>query len=56
MDSKYKYIQNLNDNKEQLMVNYELMDLVTFCTEAIEVAGHSLSEIDDRIMEYMNAN
>lgn len=56
MDSKYKYIQNLNDNKEQLMINYELMDLVTFCGEAIEIAGHSLSEIDDRIMEYMNEN
>ena len=56
IDSRYKYMQNLNENKEQLMVNYELMDLVTFCEDAIEVAGHSLPEINGRIMEYMNAN
>ena len=56
LDSKYKYVQNLNENKEQLMLNYELMDLVTFCGDAITSAGHSLSEIDDRVMEYINAD
>jgi 5'-3' exonuclease len=56
IDSKYKYMQNLNENKEQLMKNYELMDLITFCEDAITEAGHSLSEIDDRVMEYMNAD
>jgi 5'-3' exonuclease len=33
--SSYKYIQALNENKEQLLVNYELMDLITYCDDAI---------------------
>lgn len=35
IDSKYKYIQTLNDQKEFILRNYELMDLITYCTEAI---------------------
>lgn len=35
IDSKYKYIQALNENAEQLLLNYELMDLMTFCDDAI---------------------
>jgi len=32
---KYKYIQSLNENYEQIRQNYELMDLITFCDDAI---------------------
>ena len=32
---KYKYIQSLNENYEQIIQNYELMDLVTYCDDAI---------------------
>jgi hypothetical protein len=32
---KYKYIQALNENAEQLLTNYELMDLITYCDDAI---------------------
>lgn len=35
IDSKYKYIQTLNANKHQILINYELMDLITYCEEAI---------------------
>lgn len=35
IESKYKYIQNLNNFKEQLLVNYQLMDLKTYAEEAI---------------------
>ena len=35
IDGKYKYIQNLNENAEQLLTNVELMDLVTYCEMAI---------------------
>ena len=35
IDGKYKYIQNLNENAEQLLTNVELMDLVTYSEEAI---------------------
>ena len=32
---KYKFIQALNENAEQLPLNYELMDLISFCDDAI---------------------
>ena len=35
IEGKYKYIQSLNENAEQLLVNVELMDLVTYSEEAI---------------------
>ena len=35
IDGKYKYIQSLNENAEQLLMNVELMDLVTYSEEAI---------------------
>lgn len=35
LSGKYKYIQELNKCKDQLMLNYQLMDLVTHCEEAI---------------------
>jgi DNA polymerase-1 len=36
ISSKYKYIESLNEfGAEKLMRNYELMDLVTYCYEAI---------------------
>ena len=35
IEGKYKYIQNLNENAEQLLTNVELMDLLTYCDEAI---------------------
>ena len=35
INSNYKYIQALNENAEQILQNYELMDLIAFCDEAI---------------------
>ena len=35
ISSKYKYIQSLNENAEQILQNYELMDLMTYCDDAI---------------------
>ena len=32
---KYNYIESLNENYEQILQNYELMDLVTYCDDAI---------------------
>ena len=32
---KYKYIESLNENYEQIAQNYELMDLISFCDDAI---------------------
>ena len=35
IDSKYKYIQNLNEFGDNILTNYELMDLMTYCDDAI---------------------
>ena len=43
IDSKYKYIQALNENAEQILINYELMDLLTYCDDAI--GSDNISEI-----------
>jgi len=44
IQSKYKYIQELNNNPEQLLINYELMDLITYCDEAI--GADNLADIE----------
>jgi len=35
INKPHKYIQNLNNFGEQIMTNYELMDLPTFCEDAL---------------------
>jgi len=45
---KYKYIQELNENAEVLLKNYELMDLITYCDDAI--GADNVSEITRRMM------
>jgi DNA polymerase-1 len=47
---KYKYIQELNANCEQLLVNLELMDLITYCEEAI--GPGNVENILDKMREY----
>ena len=47
LDGKYKYIQELNQNGETLLQNYELMDLITYCDEAI--GADNLSDIEERL-------
>ena len=49
LSGKYKYIQELNKCKDQLILNYQLMDLVTHCEEALgqdncEKVNHILEE------------
>lgn len=51
--SKYKYISSLNTfGAEALMLNYQLMDLVTYCGEAI--GADSCKEIDNMLSIYLN--
>jgi 5'-3' exonuclease len=47
IDGSYKYIQELNQNAEVLLKNYELMDLITYCDDAI--GADNLSEIQERM-------
>jgi DNA polymerase-1 len=48
---KYKYIQAINEYKEQLQVNYQLMDLVTYCNDAI---GQDNCNSIDEVLKCLN--
>ena len=48
IQSRYKYIQAINDNAEQILQNYELMDLITYCDEAI--GAENVADIERRIL------
>jgi len=52
LEGKYKYIQSLNENAEQLLLNVELMDLVTYSEEAIGEKNKQV--IDLGIQEHLN--
>jgi len=54
IESKYKYIQSLNENCEQLMINFSLMDLENHCEEAI--GEDNLSDFRKNLMEYLIEN
>ena len=48
LEGKYKYIQSLNDfGVDNIMRNYELMDLVTYCEDA--VGSSNVRDINERI-------
>lgn len=51
IQSKYKYIQELNQHGETIMLNYQLMDLVTFCEDAI--GTDNLNAIDKIVEAYL---
>ena len=44
--SNYKYIQSLNSNRELLLRNFEIMDLLAFCEEAI--GKENIRDIENR--------
>ena len=50
LSGKYKYIEALNSCRDQLILNYKLMDLVTHCREAIGEAN--CHEIDQTLQLY----
>lgn len=49
--SKYKYIQELNKSKDLILLNYQLMDLLTFCEDAL--GKDNCKEIDKVLREYL---
>ena len=54
IDSHYKYIQNLNENAEQLLINYELMDIMSFCEDAL--GQETIEDINRLTLEYINGS
>ena len=51
ISGKYKYIEALNQCREQLMLNYQLMDLVTYSEEALGV--DNCKQIDETLELYL---
>ena len=51
LPGKYKYIQELNQCSDLLLLNYQLMDLVTHCGEAI--GSDNLKSIDETLQLYL---
>ena len=49
LPGKYKYIEAVNANHDQLMTNIELMDLKTYCQEAI--GRLNLIDIGNRMVQ-----
>lgn len=50
INSKYKYIQSLNKCKDLIFLNYQLMDLLSYCSDAL---GSNTNDIDRVLMEYL---
>lgn len=48
--SKLKYIKALNDSGDRIMLNYQLMDLVTFCHDAL---GENTETIKQIVKDYV---
>lgn len=48
--SKLKYIQALNASKDRILLNYQLMDLVSFCRDAL---GENTTSIDVILNSYI---
>ena len=49
IDSKYKYMQEINENPDKILRNYELMDLLTHCEDAL---GYELPNLVRRMKNY----
>ena len=47
INSTYKHIQELNANADRILQNYELMDLVTYCDDAI--GADNISKIKEMV-------
>ena len=54
IDSKYKFIQSLNENADRLLLNAELMDLVSYSEQALIEADMNLEDLSSKIQEYLN--
>jgi 5'-3' exonuclease len=48
LPGKYKYIQNLNNSGDTILLNYELMDLLTYCDTAI--GASNMAEIEEKLI------
>ena len=56
IDSIYKYIQSLNDSADRLLLNAELMDLESYCEQALLEANMNLEDLSSKIHGYLDEN
>ncbi|OUU67192.1 MAG: hypothetical protein CBC24_01700 [Candidatus Pelagibacter sp. TMED64] len=56
IDSKYKFIQSLNENADRLLLNAELMDLESYAEQAIIESGMNLEDLSSDIKGYLNGS
>ena len=54
IQGKYKFIQSLNENAEQLLMNVELMDLLTYSEQAI--GEQNIEVINSTLKRHLNEN
>ena len=54
IEGKYKFIQSLNENAEQLLMNVELMDLLTYSEQAI--GEQNIEVINSTLKRHLNEN
>jgi 5'-3' exonuclease len=47
--SKYKFIQSLNESGDRLLYNYQLMDILTYCEDAIGMKN--IPDIENRLYD-----
>ena len=50
ISSKLKYVQALNQSGDRIMLNYQLMDLVSYCRDAL---GENTQQIDQILQDYI---
>tara|TARA_Y100001951_G_scaffold20964_1_gene15965 strand:- start:371 stop:1222 length:852 start_codon:yes stop_codon:yes gene_type:complete len=54
IDSKYKHIQELNENVERLLLNAELMDLESYSEQAIIETNMDLEDLSSKLRIHLN--
>ncbi len=56
IDSKYKFIQELNENADRLLLNAELMDLESYAEQALIEADMDLEDLSSKVKTHLNGS
>ena len=56
IDSKYKFIQELNENADRLLLNAELMDLESYSEQALIEADMDLEDLSSKVKTHLNGS
>ena len=56
IDSKYKFIQELNENADRLLLNAELMDLESYSEQALIEADMNLEDLSSKLQIHINVS